>query len=55
MIEVGVCSAGLTTMQLPAARQGAIFHAAILLSESDNVGTGYVERPDRTRSGDDGE
>ncbi|MOA25277.1 hypothetical protein D3C78_1580850 [compost metagenome] len=29
VIDSGVCSAGLSTMQLPAARAGASFHAAI--------------------------
>mmetsp|Transcript_15706 Transcript_15706/g.37190 ORF Transcript_15706/g.37190 Transcript_15706/m.37190 type:complete len:203 (-) Transcript_15706:305-913(-) len=29
MIEVGVCSAGLSTTQFPAARAGATFHAAM--------------------------
>ncbi len=29
MIVAGVCSAGLRTTQLPAARAGASFHAAI--------------------------
>ena len=29
MIEVGVCSAGLRTTQLPAANAGATFHAAM--------------------------
>lgn len=29
MMEVGVCSAGLSTTQLPAARAGASFHAAM--------------------------
>ena len=29
MMEAGVCSAGLSTTQLPAASAGASFHAAI--------------------------
>ncbi|MOA61832.1 hypothetical protein D3C78_1870690 [compost metagenome] len=29
VIDSGVCSAGLSTMQLPAASAGASFHAAI--------------------------
>ncbi len=29
MIEAGVCSAGLRTIALPAARAGAIFHTAM--------------------------
>jgi len=29
MIDVGVCSAGFTTQQFPAAKAGAIFHVAI--------------------------
>ncbi|MNR36230.1 hypothetical protein D3C85_1541280 [compost metagenome] len=32
-IEAGVCSAGFSTMQLPAARAGAIFHAAIRMGK----------------------
>ena len=33
MIEAGVCSAGLSTMALPAARAGAIFHTAIRIGK----------------------
>ncbi|CSA10457.1 Uncharacterised protein [Vibrio cholerae] len=32
-IEVGVCSAGLSTTQQPAARAGANFHAAISIGK----------------------
>ncbi len=33
MMPIGVCSAGLSTMQLPAAKAGAIFQAAIRIGK----------------------
>ncbi|MNY14183.1 hypothetical protein D3C86_1473510 [compost metagenome] len=36
-IEAGVCSAGFSTMQLPAARAGAIFHAAIRIGKFHGI------------------
>ena len=33
MIEAGVCSAGLSTIALPAARAGASFHTAIRIGK----------------------
>ncbi len=32
-IDIGVCSAGFNTMQLPAARAGASFHVAIRIGK----------------------
>jgi hypothetical protein len=33
MIDIGVCSAGLSTMQLPAASAGASFHVAMRIGK----------------------
>ena len=33
MIDIGVCSAGFNTTQLPAASAGASFHAAIRMGK----------------------
>ena len=37
MIETGVCSAGLSTIQLPAANAGASFHTAIRIGKFHGI------------------